>query len=165
MRPGRRQGGVERRHGRAGQGGEAAVELGKAVRRQHAGAAAVGEDRKPLAGEPRMPRQDLGGAEEILQVGHAQQACAPERGFVGGIGAGERAGVGQGGPGARCLPAGLDDDHGFGSRGPACRREELPRMRHRLHVEQDGAALRVAGEIVEEVAEVGVSHVAERDDV
>jgi hypothetical protein len=62
--------------------------LGVTIGSQHAGAATIGEDRQPLTSEPRMPRQDLGGAEEVVQLEHPQQPCAPERGFVGGIGAG-----------------------------------------------------------------------------
>ena len=39
------------------------------------------------------------------------------------------------------------------------------RRRHLLHVDEDRAARRVAGKIVEQVAEIDVRHVAERDDL
>jgi hypothetical protein len=42
-----------------------------------------------------MPGQDLGGAEEFPQLAHPQQPCAPEGGFVGRIGAGQRTGMEQ----------------------------------------------------------------------
>ena len=98
-------------------------------------------------------------------LSHAQQAGAPEGGLVGGVRAGKRAGVRQRGLGAAGAPAGLDDDDGLGSRRAPGRRHELRRVGDRFHVEQDGAAVDVAGQVVEQIAEVDVGHVAERDHV
>ncbi len=73
--------------------GEAAVEIAQAIGRQHAGAAAVGEDGQPVARELWTPRQDLGGAEQIVELAHAQQPSPAESGLVGGIGSGQRSRV------------------------------------------------------------------------
>ena len=74
-------------------------------------AAAVGHDGEAVAGYRRASRQDLDGVEQLLQRPHAEHAGASEGGLVDGVGAGERAGVGGGRPGALLVAAGLDDDH------------------------------------------------------
>ena len=109
--------------------------------------------------------QDLGGAEQLVELAHAQHARAPERGFIGGIAARQRARVRLRRLGAGRAAARLDDDDRLGSRGASRGRHELRRVGDRLHVQQDGAALRVAGQVVEQIAEIDVGHIAERDDV
>ena len=81
------------------------------------------------------------------------------------VGAGERAGVRGGGLQAVAGAAGLDDDHRLVARRRARRRHELARRLDRFDVEQDRAGVRVAGEVVEQVAEVDVGALAERDHV
>ena len=48
---------IERATCAVGETGQRAAEIAEAVGREDAGAAAVGEDREPLAGERRMPRE------------------------------------------------------------------------------------------------------------
>ena len=165
MRPGRRQDGVERRFRRIGDARESAVVIAEPIRGQNAGAAAVGQDGQPVADDARVPRQDLGGAEQIVELAHAQHAGAPECGLIGRIRARQRPRVRQRGLGAGSAAPRLHDDDRLCPRGPPCRRHELRRVGDGFHVEQDGAARSVRGEIVQEIAEVGVRHVAQRHDV
>src|SRR5581483_6110092 len=92
-RPGGGQNGVERRLRSLRQGGETAVVVAEAVGGEHTGAAAVGENGEPVAEEARVARQDLGGAEEVVELAHPEHAGTPEGRLVGGIRAGQRAGV------------------------------------------------------------------------
>ena len=55
------------------------------------------------------------GIEQLLDLATAQHARPPEGGFVGLVGTGQRAGVGQGRLGASGMAAGLDDDDGLGT--------------------------------------------------
>ena len=64
--------------------------------------------------------------------------------------------------GARRAASGFNDDDGFGSGRTARCRQELRRMCDRFHVEQDCAALGVAGEVIQHVAEICIGHVAQR---
>ena len=59
--------------------------------------------------------------------------------------------------------AGLDHQHRLLARRRPRRRHELARAGDRLDVEQDRAGVAIEREIVEQVAEIDVDHVAERD--
>ena len=89
---------------------------------------------------------------------------AAERGVIDGIGPGECAGMGLRRLGALRMTAGLDHDDRLCPRGGPRRRHELARVLDRLDVEENGACAAVEGEIVEQVAEIDVDPVAERDD-
>ncbi len=96
--PGRRQHGVE---GVAPSpresAGERAAEIDQAVDRQHADAAAVGQDREALCPETGFCRPSVSAAaKSCVEIEHAQEAGAAEGGVVDGVRAGERAGVGRG---------------------------------------------------------------------
>ena len=69
-----------------------AAEVGQAVERQHTDAAAVGENRQPLAGKRPQPRERFGGVEQLVEIAHAQQAGAAERGVINCVRPGERPG-------------------------------------------------------------------------
>lgn len=165
LRPGRRKHAVERLPRRRRQLGEASPEIGQRVGRQHPGAAAIGEDRQTLARERRRLGQDLGGVEQLAQLFDAQEPGAAENGVVGGIRARQRSRMRHGGPGGRSVAPCLQHNHRLRAGGAAGGRQELRRLRQLLHVEQDRAALCIAGEIVEQVAEIDVRHVAQGDDV
>jgi hypothetical protein len=60
---------------------------------------------------------------------------------------------------------GLDHDHRLVARGGARGRHELARRLDRFDVEQDGARARIAGQVVEQVAEVDVGVLAQRHHV
>ena len=165
MRPCGRQNSVERPKRGFGELGQATIQISKPIGRQDAGATAIGENCKPFAIEPRMARQYLRSAEQLVELAHTQHACASERGFIRCIGAGQRARVRLRRLGTRRAAAGFDDNHRLRSSGASRRRHELRRVGDRFHVQQDGATLRVARQVVEQIAKIGVSHIAERDDV
>ena len=141
---------------------ERAAEIDQAIDREHADAAAIGQDREALAREGLLPPERLGGGEELVEIEDAQKPGAAKGGVIDRVGAGERAGMRRGGPRALRVPARLDHDDRLRARGGAGRRHELARVGDRLDVEQDRAGAAVGGEIVEAVAEIDVDHVAER---
>ena len=61
------------------------------------------------------------------------------------------------------VPPGLDDHDRLDPRGGAGRRHELAGIVDRLDVEQDGPRAAVDGEIVEQIAEIDIDLVSERD--
>ena len=123
---------------------EGAAEVDQAVDREHADAAAVGQDGEALARKGLLPTERLGGGEELVEVEDAQEPGAAKGGVVDRIRAGERAGMRRCGARALRVPAGLDDDHRFGARRGARRRHELAGVVDRLDVEQDRARPRSA---------------------
>ena len=162
-RPGRRQHAVEATHRGLVQRGQGTAEVDQPVHRQHADAAAIGQDRQPPAGRAAQVAEGLGGGEELVQGQHPQQAGAAERGVVDRVRAGQGAGMGGGRPRTLGVAAGLDHHHRLGARGRARGGHELARVADRFDVEQDRAGLRVLGEPVQQVAEIHVQRVAQRN--
>jgi hypothetical protein len=164
-RPGRRQHRIERGHGLGREGREPAAMLLERVGRQHPGAAAIGEDRQPV------PRRGLAGGqrrhrlEQLAELEDAEHAGAAEGGIVDVVGAGERPGMRQRRLGAGGTAPRLDDDDRLRPRRDAPRRHELPCIADALDIEEDRPRRRIEGEVVEEVAEIDVGHVAEGEDV
>ena len=164
-RPARRQRCIEPRDRFRRQLSQAAAEIEQRIGRENANAAAVGEDREPIARWLACNRERLGRLEQRLEVEHAQQAGALEGSVVYGIAAGERACM-RGDRARRfAVPPRLDDDHRLQARRPPSRRHELPRIGHGFHVHEDGAGAGIAGEIVEHVAEVDVRHLSHGNQV
>ena len=88
--------------------GEAAF-VDDGVGREDAEPAAVGHDRKAVAGHRRAPR--ISTASNSSCSVRTRHAGAPEGRLVDGVGAGERPGVGGGRTGALLVAPGLEDDH------------------------------------------------------
>lgn len=157
-----RQHGVQGGDGFRRQFGQTAVLFDQVVGRQHAEAAAIGDDRQPFAGDTLIARQDFNRVEQLLQGGYPHHAGAPERGVRHRVGAGQRAGM----RGGRALTlgeaAGLHHHDRLGPTGLAAGRHELARLCHAFHVEQDRRASVIARQVVEQVADVDVRHVADR---
>ena len=137
--------------------------VGEAVRGQPSEAAAVRDDGEPVAGERLDAPERLGRVEQFVDIGDAQQAGAAEGGVVDRVGAGQRTGMGGRSLGALRVAPGLDHHHRLGTRGRACGGHELARVPDRLDVEQDCAGFRILGEPVQQVAEIHVHRVAQRD--
>ena len=110
-------------------------------------------------------RQDLGGFEQFRQIVDPQHSRPAKGRIVGGIRSGQPAGMRSRCLGRRRVPSRLNDDDRLG----ACRatggRQEFRRLSDGFHVKQDRAATRVASEVVEQIAEIDVGHVAEGNDV
>ena len=162
-RPGRRQHRVQALHRGRVQHRQGAAQVDQPVHRQHADAAAIGQDRQPLAGGLAQVSQGFGGGEQLVQRQHPQQAGTTEGGVVDRVGAGQRTGMGRRSLGALRVAPGLDHHHRLGTRGRACGGHELARVPDRLDVEQDCAGFRILGEPVQQVAEIHVHRVAQRD--
>ncbi len=120
---------------------------------------------RPSAADRTLACEQLGGGEHVLDSLDAHEPGAAEGGVVDGVLAGHRAGVRDGRLGRRGEPPRLVDDDRLAARKRARRRHELARLGDVLDVEEDRVRLRVLAEIVDQVAEVYVEHVAERDDV
>ena len=114
-------------------------------------------------GDSSRPER-LGAVEQLAQIGYPQHAGAAERGIVDRVRAGQRAGMGRGGLGALRHAAGFDDDDRLDARGGARRRHELAGVLDRFDIEQDGARLVVQREIIEQIGDIDVELVADRDD-
>ena len=165
FRPCGRKHGVELRQGRRRKAGERSAEIDDAVDREHADAAAIGHDGEALALEGAETPERLGGREQFVEVEHAQQAGPTESRGVDRVDPRERAGVGGRGARGLNMAAGLHHDHRLHARGGAGRRHELAHVGDRLDVHQDRPGLAVEGEIIEEIAEIDIERVADRDRV
>ena len=144
--------------------GRDSAEFDQPVDRQHADAAAIGQDRQPLSRRRFDPPQRLGAVEQLAQIRYPQDAGATERGVVDRVRAGQRAGMGRSGFCALRHAAGFDDDDGLDPRGGARRRHEFPGILDRFDVEQDGVGLAIQREVIEEVGDIDVELVADRND-
>ena len=165
VRPVGRQHGVQLAHHQLAQRGQGHALGGARVRGHHAGAAAVGQDGHAVADRGAKARQDLGCQEELLQAVHAQHARAGDGGVVHLVRASQRPRVRGRGAAALFAAAGLHGDHRLVARGRAGGRHELARIVDRFDVQQDGARLRVVGQVVQHVAEVHVGVFAQRNEV
>jgi hypothetical protein len=74
--------------------GEFAAEIDEAIHGEYAYSSAIGQDRKPLAGERRKPSQRFGGGEQFVEIDDAQQTGAAKRGVIDRVRSGERPGMG-----------------------------------------------------------------------
>ena len=91
-------------------GGRNSAQFDQPVDREHADAAAIGQDRQPLARRRFEAAQRLGAVEQLAQIGDPQHAGALERGIVDRVRTCQRAGMGCGRLGALRHAAGFDDD-------------------------------------------------------
>ena len=173
-RPSRRQHRVQRLQRGGRQDRQLDTRLRCRIGRQHTSAAAVGDEREVVhrrellvaqaaqRGRAHACQRD-GGGEQVLQGVHAQHAGAADGGVEDDVAAGQRPGVRGGG----LLPVqrapGLDDDDRLvACRGARCR-HELARRLNAFDVEQDGLGAGVAAEVVEQVAEIDIGMLAQRD--
>ena len=165
MRPGGRQALVERFQRPVSQQRQLAAAQRQCIGGQHACTTAVGQHRQPLTLPALHMGQGFGRVEQRLQRVHAQHAGTPDGSIEHHIGAGQRTGVRGRRPGTVGRTAGLDNNHRLVARSSARRRHELARGLDRLHVHQDGLGAGIAGQVVDDVAEVHVGAVAQRDEM
>ena len=165
VRPGRRQHRIEPFAQRGAEVAQAHAGGGRGVGRHHAGTAAVRHHRQRIVAVRAEARERLRGREERGQRVDAQHAGTADRGVEDDVGARERTGVRGRGLQAIAGAAGLHDDDGLVARRRTRRRHELVRRLDRFDVEQDRARVRIAREVVEQVAEVDIAALAERHHV
>ncbi len=164
LRPGFGQDRVELGFGRGSKLGDGAAEIDEAVHRDDADTAAIGQDRQPIAAKGLEIRERLGRGEQFVEIDNAQEAGAAKGGVIDRVRAGERAGVRGGGAGSGGMPAGLHHHHRLDARRRAGGGEKALRVDDRLDIEQDRAGPAVERKMVEQVVEIDVGHIAERDD-
>ena len=163
FRPCRRQRSVQLLADRRRKGRGNAAKVDQPVNRQHADAAAIGQDRKPLSGRRFEPPERFGTVEQFSKIRDPQDAGTLKRGVVDGIGPGQRAGMGCSRPRALRHPARLDDHDRLDSGGSARRRHELARILDRFDVEQDRVGLFIQREIIEQIGDIYIELVANGD--
>ena len=132
------------------------------VRRQDARPAGIGENGQAIAPGPRLLGQRIGHIEQVGDAIDAQDAAAAERGRQDLVAAGERAGVGGGGERGRRRASRLDHDDRLLQRDRPRRGEERTRVADRLYIDEDALRMRVAGQVVDQIAEADVQHRAQR---
>ena len=144
--------------------GRDASQLGQPVDRKHADAAAIGQDRQPLSRRRANAAQRFRAVEQFAQVRNPQDAGAAKRGIVDRVRPGQRAGMGGRRSRALCHAAGFDDDDRLDPGGRARRRHEFAGVLDGLDIKQDGAGLDIEREIIQQVGDIDVELVADRDD-
>ena len=111
----------------------------------------------------RRGAEDLGGREQLIEVGDLHHAGTLGDGAEHVRRADIGAGVGLDRAGSGRMPPRLDHDHRLQARRGAQPAHEVARVADALHVEQDALGLGVQREIVEHVAEVDIGRRAQRD--
>ena len=142
------------------QGCQPAIEPHQIVNREHARAAAIGEDQELVARYRPQACERLRSGEQLLELLDADEPCAAEGGADRDVAAGERAGMRRGRTRGGRVPAGFDHDDRLRPRGRPCRRHEFAGSRDGLEIEQDRAGREVGGEEVEQVADIDIGHVS-----
>ena len=111
-----------------------------------------------------MAAEQLGAIEQFTQVEHAQQTGAAEGRIVDCVRTRQRAGVRGRRLCALRHPPRLHDDDRLEARGGARGRHKFARIRDRFDIEQDRAGLVIECEIVEQIGDIDIELVADRND-
>ena len=141
--------------------GQFAAQVQQAVGGHDAGPAGVSQDSQPGAARADLAAERLRAGEQVLDLVHPHNAGAAEGGAVKRVVAGYGPSVAGGGYGRACCAAALDHDDRLGLGEMAGGAHELARVGNGLHVQDDGAGVRVGAEVVDEIAEVDVAHGAD----
>ncbi len=161
VRPDRRQRRIELLHRRGRNVRKFAAEIRETIDREHADPAAIGQDRKALAGKARQMTECLGRGKQFVEIEHPQQTRATERGVIDGIRSGQCAGMRHRRLGALGVASGLNDEHRFGAGGGARRRHELARVLDQFDVEQNRPRTPIHGEEIQQIGQIDVDTVAD----
>ena len=130
----------------------------------HARTAPIGQDRQLVGLIGAKARQRLGRQEQLLHRVNAQHAGPGNGCVIHQVRARQRAGMRRRGPLALPRAPGLDHDHRLVARRRARRRHEFARRLDGLDVHQDRTCPGVAGQVVEQVAEVHIGMLSQRHD-
>jgi hypothetical protein len=114
--------------------------------------ARVGQDRQPRPPGQTSRRQELGDVEDIVELARADHARALEGGPIDRVLGHHGAGARGCNPGGLAETAGLVSDDRLGAGEGPCGRHEPPGVTDRLDVENDRAGVRLAVEVVDEIA-------------
>ncbi len=161
--PGRRQHRIEALARRGRDGRRDSTKVHQPIHGQDADAAAIGEDGETLSRRRFDATERLGAIEQLAQIGDPQDARTAERGIIDGVGAGERARMGCRRFGTLRHAAGLHHDDRLHARRGPCRRHELARVLDGFDIKQDRAGLGIHREMVEQVGNIDIDLIADRD--
>ncbi len=151
----RRQNPADRDLGLPAEPGQAPAFRQQGIGGQQAEPPAVADNRQPVAGRRQVERQSFGGPKQLPQRPDPQHPGPAERGVVNRIGL-----MGCG----IAPPAGPDHQHRLDARRRPRRREERADPLQCLQIQQDGAGIGIAGQPIQQVAEIDIGAFAERDD-
>ena len=135
------------------------------IRCHHPRASAVAHDGEAGADIRLQARQDLRRIEQLPRGIDSQDPGTAKCRLVHRVRPGEGPAMRQCRARRLSRAPGLHDDHRFVARRGSCRRHELASRPDRLDVHQDRPRLRVPAEVIEQVPEVDVRSVTERDEV
>ena len=130
-----------------------------------AGAAAIGDDGQPVAANANAGGERRRRLEHFFQFRDPQEPRPRKGRVIDDVGAGQRAGMAVGGFRAGGRAAGFDDDDRLGTRRGARGRHELLRVSDVLHIKEDRSRCPVGRQIIEQIAEIDVAHIPQRDDM
>ncbi len=164
-RPGGRQHAAEPLFRRRAQCRKLATGIEQRVGREHGEPAAVRDDRQPTPGRRAPQRESFRSVEQLLERPDTNNSSAAKCRRILGIGPREPARVRRGRSGTTRVAPTLDDEHRLTARGHARRSHETLGTSNGFDVQHDRRRLSVGGEIVQQIAEIHVGHVAERHDV
>jgi len=165
VRPHGRQVLVELLHGLGRELGELAATCDQRVGGHDARAACVGDDSEAGAFGHLVACDELGAVEDLADLEDACDAGALEGCLVDGVFGGHGTGMGRCGAGGFGEASGLVGHDRLGAREGARCGHEPAGIRDRLDVQDDRLGLLVLAEVVDEIAEVDVEHVADGDEV
>ena len=132
-----------------GQQAQVEPQLAHPVGRQHAGAAAVGDDGQAPAHRPVARGQALGGREQLHKGAHAHRAGAAQHGVEHLVAADDSAGMRLRRGVAGQLAAGLEHHHRLGVGRRPQRAGEAPRVGDAFHVDHDAVRVAVGRQVVQ----------------
>ena len=141
------------------------LQLVHVVGRQHAGAAAVGDDAQPPAHRAVARSQALGGREQLDERAHAHRAGAAQHGAPHLVAADDGARVRLRGRVAVLLAAGLQHHHRLAVGRRAQRAGKAPGVGNALHVHHDALRVAVVGQVVQHAGQPHLRVRAQGDDV
>ena len=162
--PGRRQHLIEFLAGVRRDRRRNSAELDQSIDGEDTDAAAIGQDGEALSRRRLDAAERLGAIEQLAQIGDPQDARAAERRVIDGVSAGECTGMGGGRLRALRHAAGLHHDDRLHARRGTRGRHELAGVLDGFDVEQNRAGLVIHREIVEQIGNIDIDLIADRDD-
>ena len=139
------------------------VKIFDTVGGENASAAAIGNDGQTLARGTGGGGQDFGCGEQFAEGFDTHGAGPFERGVEHAVRTDQGAGMGRSRLGAGGVTTGLEDDHRLGAGCDLERGDEAAGVADAFDVKKDRLGFGVVGQKVEDVAEIDIGRVAERE--
>jgi len=162
--PSARQQAIELRECLRRQFGKRAAKIEQTIDRQYTDTSAIGENCESTSLKGPDVVDGLCRSEKLSQIHDAKKAGAPECRVVYLIHAGHCAGVSRGGLGGPLVPSRFENNDGLYPSSRARCAHEFARIRDSFNIEENGPCAPVQRKIVEQVTEVDIQRVAQRND-